>query len=530
MTSTIENIIAFIRKEDSSDESLNNARDYLKSIQIVEYRRDDGTRQEFGICYSCNHPSRLFTAHHTAAEKFCLTCVNNRISWQVVEIGTATPYYRIRDIDMKELVDVLINEQIKGISQTPRETCGFCNHVILEGAGAPARYTGITAVREGEDSEELRVHNNCAFTCHSVNSAACGGTFVRNPNGNRGHSVYGNEQLCEQCFEVLINDTDGSTCQECSSWFPDDLLHYSDYHDRYFCVICYDNLYYQCEDCGDEYQGGHTCRSSLDSRIHDYGHKPRPQFFGEAPYHFGIELEVEQMDEDSVSEGVDIVLSDTDRARRIYLKEDGSLTNGFEIVTHPHSLAEFQTVMNWDFLPELSNANYRSWDTSTCGLHIHISRTAFDNDNHLIRFTKLIYDNKNAVQTLAGRTSDYARFNDSIKSNGVGLIRKIKNGQSTDGHVAAVNADTYDSQTVEVRVFRGSLRKERVLAGIEFCHAVVEHTRNMKIVPKERPLSWTKFLSFVATNSVRYPNLNLVVDQVLNVYRQPTTAERKENG
>jgi hypothetical protein len=209
------------------------------------------------------------------------------------------------------------------------------------------------------------------------------------------------------------------------------------------------------------------------------------------------------------------------------MKEDGSLDNGFEIVTHPHSLDEFQKSVDWGFLSSLKSEGFRSWDTSSCGLHVHISRKAFADDSHLVRFMKLIYDNKGAVRNLAGRSSDYAKFNDSYNSGGMGLYRKVKEGLVGDGHFSAVNTDNCD--TVEVRVFRGSLRKERVLSAVEFCHAAVEHTRNMKITPKERPLSWTKFLAFMVKESVRYPNLTLIMESTLNNFNRQQQRDNEEN-
>ena len=543
-TSTIDKIIQItlerqLRYQDNLTlDDFQRSKEFLMKVQITNYTiPHDGSIQEFGICVSCGEPERLHDIPTTGlspeddflgCSKLCRYCAVNTLAWKASSFSPRGTSLVHHEQAVRDLYNTLVSEKTEKMVKTERAICPSCEHFILED-NAPRRFHGVNAIYK---DEERFVHAKCSFTCYSDNyDDSCGRTFVRIPNAHPGVDVFRNEKLCYECFEAFSDSSDLRECPSCCHYYYFEDLIYSERNDDSYCRSCYRQLYYECSDCGEEYQqdDGHSCRSEYDSRIYDYGHKPTPKFFGKAPYYFGLELEIEQIDGDSVSEGVDIVLEDSDRARRIYLKEDGSLSNGFEIVTHPHSLSEFQTVMKWDFLSQLSKANFRSWDTSTCGLHVHISRTAFDDDNHLIRFTKMIYDNKNAVRTLAGRQSDYARFNDSISAGGVGLIRKIKNGMTNDGHVAAVNIETYEGSTVEVRVFRGSLRKERVLSSIEFCHAVVEHTRNMKISPKDRPMSWTKFLSFVSNNSVRYPNLNLVLDQVLNVYRQPTAEERKGN-
>jgi hypothetical protein len=153
----------------------------------------------------------------------------------------------------------------------------------------------------------------------------------------------------------------------------------------------------------------------------------------------------------------------------------------------------------------------RSWNADTCGLHVHVGKVAFDSaypatDKHLIRFNKFIYDNEQQVKRIAGRSSDYATFRDKGD-----IIRKVKFTHQSNGRYSAVNLEP--EYTAEVRVFRGSLRKERVLSGIEFVHAAVEFTRDMKIVPKQVPFSWARFVTYVTTHQDTYPNLFIILNE-----------------
>jgi hypothetical protein len=221
----------------------------------------------------------------------------------------------------------------------------------------------------------------------------------------------------------------------------------------------------------------------------------------------GFELEVES-DGNSIRDGAEVVSNAL--GERIYLKEDGSLNQGFEIVTHPHSLDEYQQNFDWSALGQLRRLGFRSWDTSTCGLHVHVSRSAFGIPNsrrditkvqaHELRFMKLIYDNERQISRLAGRTSTYATFED--KGN---LVNKIKHGSQHNGRYSAINSD--NSATLEVRVFRGSLKPQRVLMALELVQCAVEYTRGLHVSASNKALSWMMFTRYVADNASTYPNL-----------------------
>jgi hypothetical protein len=58
--------------------------------------------------------------------------------------------------------------------------------------------------------------------------------------------------------------------------------------------------------------------------------------------------------------------------------------------------------------------------------------------------------------------------------------------------------------TVEIRMFRGNLRTERVLKNIEFCHALVMFCQSHGIA---QAASYSLFLSWLDRNRKPYPNL-----------------------
>ena len=332
------------------------------------------------------------------------------------------------------------------------------------------------------------------------------------------------DTYCGNCADKFYEDNGGQDNYTCCG-SCEDIIHrdntYSFNGERY-CEHCHDNNVYWCEDCDEQYwaDDGHDC-AEAEGVIHNYSYRPSPYFFGKGQYHLGFELEVEARNS-SRYEGASMVQDIL--GSRAYMKDDGSLSDGFEIVTHPHTLSDYQTDFNWDFIPKLKREGFRSWNTDTCGLHVHVSRTAFgtgetpwgrsDRDQlilkrqaHELRFMKLIYDNQRQVERIAGRSGNqYATFSDKGK-----LVHKVKFGNQSSGRYSAIN--TENDATLEVRVFKGSLRKERVLSALEFVTASVEYTRDLKVTSKNQALSWLRFTAYVSENMETYPNLALIMSE-----------------
>jgi len=331
---------------------------------------------------------------------------------------------------------------------------------------------------------------------------------------------------CDHCANEYYNENGGShnfnTCSSC-----DDIFHRDNgqwFRDSQYCDSCYESYYYECNDCGSEcWDGdGHECEDDeKEGSIHSYSYRPSPYFFGKGQYYLGFELEVEARS-NSRYEGAELVQNEL--GAHAYMKDDGSLSDGFEVVTHPHTLTEYQSNFNWEFIPKLKREGYRSWNTDTCGLHVHVSRTAFGEglvpwnspnrdqlilkkQAHELRFMKLIYDNQRQVERIAGRSGNhYATFGDKGR-----LVHKLKFGTQSDGRYSAIN--TANDSTLEVRVFKGSLRKERVLSALEFVAASVEYTRDLKVTSRNQALSWLRFTAYVSDNLETYPNLALIMSE-----------------
>ena len=93
--------------------------------------------------------------------------------------------------------------------------------------------------------------------------------------------------------------------------------------------------------------------------------------------YFGVELEIDSGGKDEHSARILSNLANRYN-NNIYIKTDGSLSDGLELVTHPMTLEYHLKEMPWNSLLERAlDLGYYSHNTDTCGLHIHVNRNSF---------------------------------------------------------------------------------------------------------------------------------------------------------
>jgi hypothetical protein len=304
------------------------------------------------------------------------------------------------------------------------------------------------------------------------------------------------------------------------------------------CERCYEQNTTYCEDCDATYLDGCTYDhdGGNDGRvIHDYSYRPDPQFHSsngeQTRLYFGIEIETEIRGGDysyrtTAAEYAQQQLEMYDLA---YLKSDGSLECGFEIVSHPLSHSYFMKDASrlWDTINKLkSDYGMMAWGTKTCGLHVHISRAGFNGGSHQHRFLQLVYNNKDFYEVLAGRSSSHwAKFDDIFDPETGTKSFKSKFDRHGSDRYSAVN--TNNRNTLEMRIFRGSLNPRFIKSAIDLAHASVEFTRVMSVKEvRDDGLSCLKFRQYIESKSDLYPSLNERIQIHSNVL---TRIERKED-
>lgn len=318
------------------------------------------------------------------------------------------------------------------------------------------------------------------------------------------------------------------SCNECGVGLYEDDVYTSDYDD---------NNNYRCGDCHYDYEDRCAERENESDYVHDYGYKPSPSFLHDdglasyyvkytdekkylTPLYMGIELEVEAGMADR-DEGADDLLSTVNygfgHEGVVYLKEDGSLNHGFEIVSHPATLGFYMNHFRWEGITKLRRHGFKSWNASTCGLHIHLSRTAFTSDKHLTVFVMFLFKNANQLIQFAGRNSErYATWEKGKFMNAynnwtsgdveieLSLPKFIKMGRRNEDRFTAINLRNRD--TIELRFFRPSLRPETVQAALQMCDAVHQYSDILTIndMTTKHGLEYRSFRSWLDTQNDKY--------------------------
>ena len=312
---------------------------------------------------------------------------------------------------------------------------------------------------------------------------------------------------CRQCFEddaVYVENRD-------EYWSRDDAY----YHESDGCYYSYD----EDDDDEDNNQDTDALMSYSTNVLHYLSKDLTIKSSPHGDFLMGIEFEMETREGSSVNNAVDDVRSQLGQEYCV-CKADGSLGSyGLEIVTAPRGLAEhIKRFKGWEI-----DSSYRAWDTKRCGLHVHIDSRAFTQMT-LGKFIMLINSDTNVefIRKIAGRhphTDDQARSycaserqevvvnpKKAVKDKSHERYRMVNLqnlGLKESKRLTSTNAYDGKYDTVELRIFRASLSKTRMLAQIEFTHACVCFCR----VASWRDLNQTSFVKYLKTVSSQYPNL-----------------------
>jgi hypothetical protein len=215
----------------------------------------------------------------------------------------------------------------------------------------------------------------------------------------------------------------------------------------------------------------------------------------------GIELEVENVKDADMGDILEGLPHD------IYAKEDSSINHGCEFVSHPMTWEYLKAhPETWGYVLDLKREGFKSYKTDTCGMHIHLSKSAFGT-LHLYKFLTLFYGgraNREFIYKVSRRTrdrlEDWATLEGSNNARG-GRKYTAKNKMDEDGQRhCAVNMT--NPHTIEIRIFRGTLGKKGFWANVEFCVAAWAYTKQCAL-PK---VTISAFKDWVTNNKKEYPH------------------------
>ena len=310
-----------------------------------------------------------------------------------------------------------------------------------------------------------------------------------------------------------MNTTDRRTrpCSHCGQVLAHEQL--IPFQDELLCPACLDEQTTLCSCCGERiYKADNSgtdaiplcedcydCYHTLPAQgINDYYFKPEPIFYGTGKRYFGVELEVDEGGEsDSNAERV-LDIANTGN-ELIYCKHDGSLNDGFEIVTHPMTLDFHENNMPWaEIMEEAKKMGYLSHQADTCGLHVHVNRTTFGNTENeqeaaiarVLYFFEKFWEELLKFSRRTQRQLDHWAARYGYKEKPKDILDHAK-GHNSAGRYTAVNLTNRD--TVEFRMFRGTLKYNTLIATLELLDNICEMA--VYLTDKDvQGLSWTSFV------------------------------------
>lgn len=244
-----------------------------------------------------------------------------------------------------------------------------------------------------------------------------------------------------------------------------------------------DELYYSDDVYYWESDGEYHLREESEDEIKSYSYKPKTEFFKtesdiNQPF-YGIELEVENHVRDIKNGQMAKKIS----SKEFYFKNDGSLNDGFEIVSHPLTFDYIQNKKDVfsTMLDNLKNNGFRSYNSTTCGMHIHISKNSFSTW-HLFRFMQFFNSNKEFITKISQRELNKLERWATLENDSDRDIRKkIVNAKKNKGYnysrYSAINIQ--NEKTIEIRIFRGTLFQGSFFKNIEFIDSLFNYTKDV---------------------------------------------------
>lgn len=271
----------------------------------------------------------------------------------------------------------------------------------------------------------------------------------------------------------------------------------------------------RCDRCREWYRGGEPhgrCQSIL-----NYSWRPEHFTFHGGPWanddasdplFMGMELEVEidrNLNPRTFANALlDALEEPVGPPHRVFIKSDGSIDHGFEIVTMPHTLAAYREGGLVEAITEHESELRETEERSNVGIHIHVNRSAFRTPRHLWRFLQLHNRNPTFVKAIAGRSGNtYASWDAAVDlfRNSEEVARMKDRPWGHNSHSTAIN--TGNDHTIELRYFKATVVPALIHKNLEWVHAAWEYCQTDE---ESIPLDSLSFLDWLAASEDDYPH------------------------
>jgi hypothetical protein len=230
--------------------------------------------------------------------------------------------------------------------------------------------------------------------------------------------------------------------------------------------------------------------------------------FGRLPFesinstYFGIELECYVKDsylDDNNNKKPYMLLEEKILKGSAVCKSDGSLgENGVELNTIPMTLNYIQKNDYFlNFYKQVKNI-LESYEHEETGIHIHISKNNLSKVD-IMRIQQFINDEVNLryIKKMAGRNpNNYCQVDNQLK------LKTFKSGRF-DKPEKFLAVNTLHKNSIELRIFKGTINPITIHRQVEFCHALTNFVKNTSYLK----LSFSDFIEYTNKNKNMYPLL-----------------------
>lgn len=242
-------------------------------------------------------------------------------------------------------------------------------------------------------------------------------------------------------------------------------------------------------------------------RIHEYSHRAETTLKHNTDatrynaFTVGVEIETSQPVYSKAlkmcKELEDNQLAIGKRDSSIQAPGDGA---GVEVVTPPMDFDRAESHIQ-KLAAILERYNVSAWDNSSCGLHIHIGKNSLTRPQ--IARAKVFCaapENQHLLDFVAGRAGkdgpaqSYCRRGLTPGSTMAKLAKTLGDGCDSRKY-SAINWTKPD--TIEFRIFRSTRKAWRIMANIEFCHAILQYCSS------HRPVNGDTFIKALGISRLR---------------------------
>lgn len=316
---------------------------------------------------------------------------------------------------------------------------------------------------------------------------------------------------CDTCFNQKY-----ATCSDCGAIHPKGEM-VKLHNGNWVCADCVNN-YVKCSECGlyvrttdaHELEGNMMCETCMNSKVqhsiksyhefHDWEFRNTSNTNVLENNYIGYELEVEAGN-GTVKRHVAAYVAIKKSDGLIVAERDGSLNDGFEMISHPMTMdfvrtegaPKFKDMFNY-----LISKGVRSHDTSTCGLHFHVNRADLSTPN---RSEDAVIDNillivetfKKEIEKFARRSGNsYCRFLTTGEEQVyLKTVKNLKEDAEGDRYKAV---NLCNQNTIEFRVFKGTLKFGTFMASMELVNNIVNIAKHSEL----NGLTWKDVINYNA--------------------------------